>query len=120
VGHSIVNGKDVLDFPRGTRFYVYHLRRYVIVEDTCGDGDTPQNKPCHDLRQAPAQATAWIDVYVGGSAHDSRQALRACARRVDGGTELHTVLMNPSKGLPVDIGPLFRRAVGDAIGSCAA
>src|SRR4051812_38674485 len=42
VGHTITNGQDVLDWPPGTIFYVPNLRKYFIVEDTCGDGDRPQ------------------------------------------------------------------------------
>src|SRR6478735_2193221 len=47
VGHSLATGRDVLDFPAGTRIYLPHVRRYFIVEDTCGDGPTPEAGPCH-------------------------------------------------------------------------
>lgn len=64
VGHSIINGQDILDWPAGTRFYIPNLRRYFIVEDTCGDGNTPQNGPCHT--GYPSPAATWLDVWVGG------------------------------------------------------
>jgi hypothetical protein len=116
VGHSIAHGRDVLDFAPGTRFYVSHLHRYFIVEDTCGDGGSPQHGPCHDLSKAPPHATAWIDVYVGGSAQDSRAQVQECAQKVNGPAELHDVLQGPPAGLPVVPGPLFRH--GDQGGSC--
>jgi hypothetical protein len=47
VGHSIIGGKDILDYPAGTKFYIPNLRRYFIVEDTCGDGPSPQTEECH-------------------------------------------------------------------------
>ncbi|NUS36998.1 MAG: hypothetical protein HOQ04_11190 [Pseudarthrobacter sp.] len=42
VGHSLASGRDVLDFPAGTRLYLPDVRRYFIVEDTCGDGNDPR------------------------------------------------------------------------------
>lgn len=65
VGHSIVNGKDILDFPAGTRFYFPVLRIYGIVEDTCGDGSTPQNGPCHTGYPNASTNKYWIDIFVG-------------------------------------------------------
>ena len=56
VGHSIINGQDILDWAAGTRFYIPNLRRYFIVEDTCGDGPDPQDEPCHDLSTAPSRS----------------------------------------------------------------
>src|SRR5262249_54997795 len=62
VGHSIINNVDYLDYPPGTRFYIPAVRRYFIVEDTCGDGSTPQNGPCH----VGYQGNPWLDLWVGG------------------------------------------------------
>src|SRR5262245_22997643 len=47
VGHVATGTTSVLDWPAGTRFYLPNLRRYLIVEDTCGDGERPQDGPCH-------------------------------------------------------------------------
>ena len=74
VGHSIINGRDILDWPSATRFYIPNLRRYFIVEDTCGDGPTPQNEPCHDLSQADPGAQTWLDVWVDGGQMSSSAA----------------------------------------------
>ena len=42
VGHVKHGGRSVMDFPAGTRFYIPRLQKYAIVEDLCGDGNTPQ------------------------------------------------------------------------------
>jgi hypothetical protein len=109
VGHVVSGGRDVLDLRAGTRVYLPHLHRYGIVEDTCGDGPRPQDRPCHDLRQAPRGAVLWLDVYVGGSARDSEHAVAACAGKVtDGdGRRLRTVVVDPPPGYPVHAGLPF-------------
>ncbi len=68
VGHSIVGGKDILDYPAGTKFYISYLKKYAIVEDTCGDGNSPQNGPCH----TGYQGHPWVDLYVDGQNTSSR------------------------------------------------
>lgn len=114
VGHSIVtrNGKrvDVLDYPAGTRMYVPNVRRYFIVEDSCGDGPTPQNGGCHSLRKAPKGATTWVDLYIGGGRHDSYDAVQNCASHVtdEDGHQLHWLIVNPKPGYKVVKGPLFQ------------
>lgn len=90
VGHSILNGNDTLDYPAGTRFYIPNLRRYFIVEDTCGDGSTPQNGPCHTGFSAPA--VAWVDMWVGGS-QGTASAVLACEDAVTGN---HLIVENPA------------------------
>ena len=108
VGHSLETGEDVLDYPAGTRFYLPHVRRYFIVEDTCGDGATPQDRGCRDLASAPSGARTWLDLYVGGAAGDDEAAVQACAGKVtDGDTELHEVIKDPASTHPVVPGPLF-------------
>lgn len=108
VGHSIINGKDILDFPAGTVFYVSGLKRYFIVEDTCGDGRRPQNGPCHRLdtpgNRAPAGAQAWLDIWVGGRAISEAQANR-CMNKI---TKLYTVIKNPPQGLATTPGDIAR------------
>ncbi|WP_311314950.1 cysteine/serine endopeptidase inhibitor [Streptomyces naphthomycinicus] len=110
VGHSTEGGKDTLDYPAGTRFYMPRVRRYFIVEDACGDGGSPQNGPCHSLKTAPQGATTWLDMYVGGESGDSESAVQDCADTVTAGSHggLNTVVRDPGPDLPVVEGPLFQ------------
>ena len=109
VGHRIRGGRDILDYRPGTRFYLPHVRRYFIVEDTCGDGPRPQRGPCHDLSSAPKRATTWVDLWVGGKRGDSMRAVQKCASKItDGdGRNVHRMIVNPRRGYPVVRGPLF-------------
>jgi len=109
VGHRIRNGRDILDYPAGTKLYLPHVRRYFIVEDTCGDGPRPQRRPCHNLDSAPRRATTWVDLWVGGHASDRRSAVQRCASKItDGdGHSLHTIVVNARRGHPVVRGALF-------------
>lgn len=104
VGHTDEGGKDTLDYPAGTRFYMPKVRRYFIVEDACGDGGSPQNGPCHSLDTAPEGATTWLDMYLGGGNGDSDSAAHDCADRLTG---LTTVIQDPADDLPVTEGALF-------------
>jgi hypothetical protein len=109
VGHSTATGVDVLDYPAGTRFYNYDVRRYFIVEDACGGSSPPQSGGCHSLANAPAGATTWVDMWAGGTAADSQAAAQACASKLtDGDGALHTIVEYPPAGLPVVAGPLFQ------------
>ena len=106
VGHSIINNQDILDFPAGTKFYLPYLRRYVIVEDTCGDGPTPQNGPCHRLdtpgNPAPSGSEFWIDVWVGGG-NQSQSASDTCMSNI---SDKHTVIKNPANNYVVASGEI--------------
>jgi LysM repeat protein len=94
VGHSLLGGTDRLDYAPGTRLYIPNLQKYFIVEDTCGDGATPQDGPCHT--GAPAGTTVWFDVWIGGST-SSQAASDACNSTVtDTNGAAHTVIVNPS------------------------
>lgn len=97
VGHSITGGKDVLDYPAGTKFYFPFLKKYVIVEDTCGDSSTPQNGPCH----TGYKGNVWIDVYIGKGASNS--TADACMDKI---TEVHQVIQNPVSTYPVVSGDI--------------
>jgi len=97
VGHSITGGKDTLDYPAGTKFYVPNLRRYFIVEDTCGDGSTPQNGPCH----TGYQGHVWVDLYVGESLNPQ---VLTCEDAI---TDLHLVIINPASNYAVAAGPVY-------------
>jgi hypothetical protein len=113
VGHSRETGTDVLDVAAGTRFYLPHVRRYFVVEDSCGDGPAPQRNGCHDRTQAPLGAALRLDLYVGGTGSDRAVGVQRCAARVtDGDRPLHQIVVNPRRGYPVARGPLFQR------GSC--
>jgi hypothetical protein len=96
VGHSIINGKDILDYPAGTKFYLPYLQKYVIVEDTCGDGSTPQNGPCH----TGYKGNPWIDLYVDGQGA-SQSTANNCMNAITG---VHSVIKNPGANYPVTAG----------------
>jgi len=100
VGHDMSSGDNVLDWPAGTRFYLPYLHRYFIVEDTCGDGSTPENGPCHT--GYPSPAVTWLDVWVGGQ-HADQSASNACMNAITG---VHTVIRDPGPGHPVTSGEL--------------
>ncbi|QQO39806.1 hypothetical protein SEA_BELFORT_142 [Streptomyces phage Belfort] len=97
VGHSIINGKDILDYPKGTKFYIPNVRKYFIVEDTCGDGRTPQNGPCHSLTKAPKGVTVWLDLWIGGGSSTRKQADDCMSKVTDGNGAIHTAILNPRK-----------------------
>lgn len=99
VGHSLVGDADILDYSAGTRFYLPYLRRYFIVEDTCGDGDTPQAGPCH----IGYQGHPWLDIWVGGFGGAKARVL-ACEDFVTG---IHTVIKDPGPNYAVAPGPIF-------------
>ena len=98
VGHVISGGEDTLDYAAGTRFYVPNLKRYFIVEDSCGDGETPQDGPCH----SGYEGHPWIDLYVDG-ASASKAISDAC---MDAITDLHLVIVNPAPNYAVVAGPV--------------
>jgi hypothetical protein len=99
VGHVITNGKDVGDFAYGTKFYVPELQCYFSAQDTCGDGPTPQNQPCHSLKTADKGATLWLDAYVGP------KGTASCEEAM---TKLYSVVQNPVAGLPVKQGNICK------------
>lgn len=108
VGHSITNGKDTLDYPAGTRFYIPNLHKYFIVEDTCGDGNTPQNGPCH----TGFDGHVWVDLWVGGTAA-TKSATLACEDAI---TDLHEVIENPASNYAVVSGPVFNNTCAQQFG----
>ena len=98
VGHSTATGKDVLDFPAGTRIYLPDVRRYFIVEDSCGDGDEPQGGPCHQGTNVEGtNSTIWIDMWIGGQSM-SADGADNCASRV---TNVRTAVFNPASNYAV-------------------
>ncbi|MEP7160232.1 MAG: hypothetical protein ABI746_03950 [Dermatophilaceae bacterium] len=101
VGHSLATGSDVLDLPAGTRVYLPSLARYAVVEDTCGDGPSPQSMACH-IR--PAGTDLHLDVWLNGSGAGA-DAAAACAQQV---TDIVQAIVSPGPGLPVRSGPVSR------------
>jgi hypothetical protein len=98
VGHSLASGEDVLDFPAGTRIYLPDVRRYFIVEDTCGDGDEPEGGPCHQGAKAQGtNSTIWIDMWIGGQSVNAAAA-DECASKV---TDVNTAVFNPASNYAV-------------------
>lgn len=91
VGHSRKTGQDVLDIPSCTRIYLPDVRRYFIVEDTCGDGPKPEEGPCHAGAEKYGDATLWIDMWIGGKG-ESQSFVRNCARKATG---VGTAIFNP-------------------------
>jgi hypothetical protein len=100
VGHDLSSGQDVLDYPAGTRFYIPDFQRYFIVEDTCGDGPTPENGPCH---VPPTGATTWLDVWIGGES-GTQATTDACMNKLTG---IHQVVLSPDANRPVSPGAIF-------------
>jgi hypothetical protein len=100
VGHSLETGEDVLDFPAGTRIYLPGVRRYFIVEDTCGDGPTPEEGPCHSGADEQANASIWLDIWIGGEG-ESASFARQCTQEATG---VQTAVFNPADNYVVASG----------------
>lgn len=98
VGHTIKGSRQTLDYAPGTRFYIERLRKYAIVEDVCGDGNTPQAGPCH----TGYKGHPWLDVYIGGGTKTA-SATTACARQI---TALQKIIINPKPDYPVHAGEI--------------
>lgn len=101
VGHSLIGGKDILDWPAGTRFYVPNLRKYFIAEDTCGDGSDPQSGPCHV--GYPSSASTWLDLWIGGKG-GTTSGSNSC---MDAITGVWTVIVKPPSGLATVAGSVY-------------
>ena len=98
VGHAIIGGRDRLDFSAGTRFYFPRLRKYAIVEDSCGDGARPQNGPCHTgYRGKP-----WVDIYVDGAKYPKALS-KQCFNRLTG---IQIAIISPNRNYRVVKGSL--------------
>jgi hypothetical protein len=99
VGHSFATGSDVLDYPAGTKFYLPYLKKYFIVEDTCGDGSTPQDGPCH----SGYKSHPWLDLWIDGASGTASSSAR-CA---DALTDLHPIIQNPASNYAVVPGSVY-------------
>ena len=105
VGHSTSGSTDTLDYPHGTRFYIPNVRRYFIVEDTCGDGSTPQNGACHV--GFPAGTTAWVDMWAGGQGASASVVDQCETFLTDTNGVAHLIIENPASNYVVVPGSLF-------------
>ncbi len=112
VGHDMSSGKDVLDYAAGTKFYLPYLKKYFIVEDTCGDGNKPENGPCH----TGYQGNPWIDLWIDG-ASGTRAASNTCAENI---TEIHTVIQSPASNYAVVSGPVYNNGCATQFSDTAA
>ena len=98
VGHTKkANYRSVLDYPEGTRFYLPYLKKYFIVEDTCGDGPRPQDGACHTNQHGPEP---WLDIWINGKGLGDEKT-RLCAESITGNRE---VIQIPPAHLPVEEG----------------
>ena len=104
VGYRLVGGTAKLDYPAGTRFYIPNLRRYVIVEDICGNGPQPHLTGCHRGKNG----APWLDVYVDGR-RAGAGAANACMYAITG---MQTFIMHPRKDYPVFAGALTESGCG--------
>jgi hypothetical protein len=108
VGHEIVNGEDIPEFTPGTIWYIPNFRRYFIVEDSCGDGNDPQNEACWDLNgdtadgSAPPGAQVWLDLWTDGS-QVSQSTSNWCESAI---TDNHVAIMNPADDYAVVAGSI--------------
>lgn len=98
VGHQIIDGEDILDIPPGTLFYLPRLRKYAMVEDTCGDGPNPQEIACHIGKNG----LIWLDIYVDGISVE-QVASDACMQDITG---IQPVVMDPGPNMSVVVGPV--------------
>jgi LysM domain len=112
VGHSIINGKDILDFPAGTKFYIPNVQRYFIVEDTCGDGNTPQNGACHT--GYPAGTSAWLDMWIDGASSTAAKSASCASALTDSNGVVHLVIQNPAPNYKVIAGPVIQNGICSA------
>lgn len=98
VGHQTIDGEDVLDISPGTLFYLPFLRKYAIVEDTCGDGPSPQDGPCH----IGYKGHLWLDIYVDGATSPKAES-ESCMEKI---TAIQPVVMDPEPNYSVVVGPI--------------
>lgn len=97
VGHSRKTGQDVLDVPAGTLIYLPDVRRYFVVEDTCGDGPRPEEGPCHTGAEKFGKATLWLDIWIGGK-EETPSFVKNCTRKATG---VRTAIFSPRDDHPV-------------------
>lgn len=87
-----------LDVKAGTLIYLPDVRRYFIVDDSCGEGTGPHGSPCRQGDDADdATSTIWIDMWLGGRSISAEEADN-CAARV---TKVQAAVLNPASNYAV-------------------
>lgn len=106
-GMSNTGGNEVDDFKKGTIFYSPTLKAYFVVNDTCGDGNSPQTKACHVITDSGVTGTkTQLDIWIDGKDAGSQAKSDACE---EGLTGTQTLIQNPASNLPVVAGTLYDR-----------
>jgi hypothetical protein len=83
-------GNELL--PPGTRVYVPHLQKYLIVEDDC----------------APCDIDEWLDVWMQSNEHSRKDAVKECESNWTGDeNDRWEVVIDPPDNLEVDTTPFF-------------
>lgn len=100
VGWDDEQEPPVLQFPRGTRFYLTHLNGYAVVEDRCGNPPNTRDKPCWKVEQQGVDqgATHQIDVWIGGEHASGKEETDRAASEL---TRTVRVIRDPSDDQPV-------------------
>ena len=70
------------------------------MEDTCGDGDTPEDGPCHTGAEEYGDTSVWLDMWIGGE-DESANFARRCTREVTG---VRKALFDPADNYVVAAG----------------
>lgn len=99
-GYSLATGKEVDDYTAGTKFYDPNLRKYFVIGDTCGDGNSPQTEACH---KSEISGTIQLDMWVGGQGANKNSVL-SCEDAV---TRVGTLIENPASNYAVVLGSVF-------------
>lgn len=107
VGWTKRGSQATPDLPFGTFIYIPDLRCYGVVEDLCGDGDTPQDGPCHINEDHPGLFQ--IDIWLGGKGEDPALVTKCASFLTDEGPTgfEHLLIIDPEPGYAVIEGPLF-------------
>lgn len=105
-GFSLAGGKETDDYAAGTKFYDPNLRKYFVIGDTCGDGNSPQTESCH---LSEIKGTVQLDMWVNGKGGNT-QAVLNCEDSI---TRVGTLIENPTPNYAVVSGSIFQN------GQCA-
>lgn len=111
-GFSLAGGKETDDYAAGTKFYDPNLRKYFVIGDTCGDGNSPQTEACH---KSDIAGTVQLDMWVGGQGANTNSVL-ACEDAV---TRVGTLIENPATNYTVVSGPVYNNGCAQQFGDTA-
>lgn len=99
-GYTLSSGKETDDYAAGTKFYDPNLRKYFVIGDTCGDGNSPQTESCHKSEIA---GTIQLDMWVGGQGLSNSGTLK-CEDNI---TRVGTLIENPASNYAVVAGSIY-------------